>query len=147
MVKMDGKSRIQFPSAFRKQLSSEEQERFMLRTSKDGCLELFPWTTWKRIGEEINSMNPYGNKAKKFQYQFLKGAVEVILDSTSRILIPKKQCEFAGLKDECTLFARGFLIEIWDTVRFERIVGTLDDTEFEEITQSIFDKLNAERTR
>jgi MraZ protein len=141
LVKMDGKSRIQFPSAFRRQLTESDMEKFYFRKGDDGCLELYPATNFEAICAQINQMPPHRERTKNLQRRFNKGAVEAFLDSTNRILIPKELLKYAEITDECSLFARGLFIEVWDKDKFEKISAGGDEEEYLEAMDMIHSNL------
>ncbi|MCD4680354.1 MAG: hypothetical protein K8S00_08205, partial [Bacteroidales bacterium] len=85
--KIDVKGRIMMPSALKKQIPSEAEERFVINRGFEKCLVLYPMNEWKDISEEINKKNLYVKKIRDFVRYFHRGATEIKLDGNSRLLL------------------------------------------------------------
>ena len=121
--KMDTKGRVRIPSDLIKQFGGAEQEGFILKRGFEKCLEIYPKSEWTKITGELNSLNQYDPKNRKFIMYFLRGATEMTLDSTDRILIPKKLQEYAKMAKELTIVGNLNKISIWSTEEYETIIN------------------------
>ncbi|MBX7240675.1 MAG: division/cell wall cluster transcriptional repressor MraZ [Bacteroidia bacterium] len=117
---LDAKGRFLIPSALRKQLPENEQTDFVLNKGLDQCLMMYPATVWQQELEKIQSLNMYETQNRTFARIFLSGAVEVSLDGSDRMLIPKNLMEKAGLNRDIILLAQLDRIEIWDKEVYEK---------------------------
>ncbi len=61
--KLDAKSRLMLPKAFKKQLLSSLDSPFILKRSVfHPCLELFPMDEWNKVVLDINKLNRFVKK-------------------------------------------------------------------------------------
>lgn len=140
-VRIDDKGRILFPSGLRKQLPHEAQERFVLNRGFENCLSLFPYPEWQRITAEINKLNTYVRKNRDFIRFFYRGATELMLDGSGRLLIPKRLQEWATIEKDIVLSAYSNKIEIWARQKFDSLI-TEEPNEFAELAEEVMGKLN-----
>lgn len=127
-VRMDDKGRFLFPAGLRKQLPPESQERFVLNRGFESCLALYPYTEWQKITAEINELNPYNKKNREFIRFFHRGAQEMVLDGSGRLLLPKRLQEWAGIGKDIVLSAIANKIEIWSKEKFDQLLTEEPDS-------------------
>lgn len=120
--KIDAKGRVLLPSAFKKHLPSEYQDRFVIKKDIfEHCLVLYPMNEWERQNKLIRSrINPYNKEHNAFLRNFYRGTAEISLDSNNRMLIPKRLLEFAEIGREVILAGQFGKIEIWSGENYER---------------------------
>ncbi|MFT3740267.1 MAG: division/cell wall cluster transcriptional repressor MraZ [Breznakibacter sp.] len=120
-VKTDDKGRIVLPSAFKKVLGANGDERFVVRKDLyETCLVLFPYVEWEQELNRIRErLNPYNREHSRFLRDFFKGSAEVTLDGNGRFLVPKRLMELAGIDREVVLVGVDKKIEIWDKTKYE----------------------------
>ncbi|MDQ2180354.1 division/cell wall cluster transcriptional repressor MraZ [Marinifilum sp. D714] len=135
--KLDAKGRVLLPSAFRKLLNGDSENRCVLRKNlHDRCLDLYPMKEWERQIEMVRArVNTFNKRHAAFMREFYRGTAEVQIDSNGRILIPKKFFEFAGFRKEITLAGQDDKIEIWDTEAYEK--PALSDDDFSSLANEI----------
>lgn len=100
----------------------------MINRGIDSCLVLFPIAVWERELAKIHGKNQYIARNRAFARKFQNGATPVALDGNSRINIPKRLMEYAGLDKEVVLVASFDRVEIWDRESYE---AWLDDDRFD----------------
>ena len=88
--KLDPKGRLMMPAGLRRQLDPAAQEKFVLNRGFEKCLVLYPKNEWEKISTEINQLNQYVKKNRDFIRYFYRGATELGLDNTGRVLFPKR---------------------------------------------------------
>ena len=127
--KIDSKGRLIFPSAFKKQMESMSGDHFVVRRDIfESCLALFTMEDWEIQMKKIRSrINPYNREHNRFVRNFFKGTAELVLDSSNRLLIPKKLIELAGIDKEVILAGQDGRIEIWAKERYDKIDLPVDD--------------------
>lgn len=140
--KTDEKGRIVLPSAFKKVLNANGEERFVVRKDLfEECLVLFPYAEWEvelnRIREKLN---PYNREHSRFLRDFFKGSAEVMLDGNGRFLIPKRLAELAGIDREVVLVGVDKKIEIWDKAKYDN--SGLDSNELASLAEKILGNTN-----
>ena len=134
--KLDTKGRLMLPSSLRKQLDPAAQERFVMNRGFEKCLVLYPKNDWEYISAEVNKLNQYVKKNREFIRYFYRGATELGLDGTGRILFPKRLLEYAGAEKEVVLFAHGNRIEVWDKKAYNNLL-TDEPDEFANLAEEV----------
>ncbi len=127
--KADTKGRITLPAAFKRQLSSESEGRFVVKKDIfENCLILYPFDEWQRQVEILRSkINPYKKEHNKFVREFYKGTAEMVLDNSNRVLVPRRLLDLIGTNNEFVLAGQDGKIEIWDNKDYNEIGNEQDD--------------------
>ncbi len=115
ICRVDEKGRMLFPSAFKKQNKSASPDRFVLKKDIfDQCLILYTIEEWDRQNALIRrNTNPYNREHSRFLRDFYRGTSELTLDSSGRLLIPKRMLEMIGASSELALTGQDSRIELW----------------------------------
>jgi len=123
--KLDDKGRVLLPAAFIKQMASSMQERFVLKKDIfESCLVLYPMNEWEQQNEILRqNTNPYNREHNKFLRGFYKGTAEVALDSSNRLLLPKRMLDDIGAGREIVMAGQLGKIEIWPAEAYEKVEG------------------------
>lgn len=137
--KLDAKGRLMLPSGLRKQLDPAAQERFVLNRGFEKCLVLYPKNEWEGISSEVNKLNQYVKKNREFIRYFYRGASELELDNTGRLLLPKRLLDYAGAEKEVVLFAYSNRIEVWDKKTYEGLL-TDEPDDFADLAEEVMGK-------
>lgn len=124
------------PSGLRKQLDAASEEKFVMNRGFEKCLVLYPKSDWKYISEEVNKLNQYVKKNREFIRYFYRGATEMGLDGTGRLLFPKRMLEYGGIDKEVVLFAYGNRIEVWDKDTYNGLL-TDEPDEFANLAEDV----------
>lgn len=142
--KVDAKSRLMLPKAFKKQLFASLEEPFILKRSVfHNCLELFPMHEWNKVVLEINRLNRFVKKNNDFIRMFTAGVKLVSLDTTGRLLIPKDLQAYANIEKELVLSSSANMIEIWDKKNYELIINN-DNIDFAALAEDVMGSQNTE---
>jgi MraZ protein len=131
-----------FSSAFKKQLSSVLQEGFVIKRGVfQPCMELYPMQEWRLMMDKVNKLNKFKKKNNDFIRRFTAGVKVVELDATSRILIPKDLCDFAGIQKQIVMASSVNIIEIWDKDKYEKAI---DDAalDFADLAEEVMGNTN-----
>jgi MraZ protein len=121
--KVDVKGRIILPSAFKKQMPADAQDRFVVQKDIfENCLVLYSIEDWNRQLERIRKrINPYNREHNTFLRNFYKGTAELSLDNNNRLLVPKRFMEMIGADRDVVLAGQDGRIEIWAAAAYDRI--------------------------
>ncbi|NTW43457.1 MAG: division/cell wall cluster transcriptional repressor MraZ [Anaerolineaceae bacterium] len=127
--KADVKGRIILPAAFKKQMPAGAQDHFVVRKDIfENCLVLYSIEDWNRQLEKIRSrINPYKREHNVFLRNFFKGTAELSLDSSNRLLIPRRLLEIAGISRDIVLAGQDGRIEMWAADLYEKIDMPADE--------------------
>lgn len=143
-VKADEKGRVLFPSAFKKQISESAGNRFVVKKDIfENCLNLYPYDEWERQVKIIRSrINPYKKEHAKFLREFYKGTAEISLDSSGRILFPKRLTDLVGISKEIILAGQDDKIEIWNKSAYDS--QQMNEENFADLAEKLlgFDTFN-----
>ena len=123
---IDEKGRINIPSKFRKLLTPEAEETFVICRAPDDCLWAYPKDEWERFEDKLLSM-PMSREVNKFQRTLQNTLTDTTLDKQGRISLTQYQMEIAGITKDVSIIGRGDNLEIWDRKRFEEYTGSGDD--------------------
>jgi MraZ protein len=111
--KLDAKGRLMVPSSLKKQLPSVEQDGLVVNRGFEKHLVIYPKKVWQEIVAELSKLNQYEKKTREFIRFFTRGASELTLDASGRVLLPKSLLEFAGINGEVVLACQFDKIEVW----------------------------------
>ncbi|MDQ3072126.1 MAG: division/cell wall cluster transcriptional repressor MraZ [Bacteroidota bacterium] len=134
--KLDTKGRFILPTGLKKQVPQEAQDRFVVNRGFEKCLVMYPRNEWEQIAEEINKLNPYVKRNREFIRYFFRGATELTLDSASRLLLPKRLQEYAGINKDIVLFAHTNKVEIWAQELYDNVLGN-EPEDFAGLAESV----------
>ena len=122
--RLDAKSRLMLPKAFKKQLKPSLDAPFILKRSVfHQCLELFTMEQWNRVVLKINKLNRFVKKNNDFIRMFTAGVKLVELDISKRLLLPKDLQLYAEISKHLVLSSSGNMIEIWDKDKYENVIN------------------------
>jgi len=135
--KLDSKGRVTLPSAFKRQMKDGMQDGFVLkRDIFESCLILYPMKEWERQNQIIRSKtNTYKKEHANFLRMFFSGTAEVIPDASSRILLPRRLLEYAGIEAEAVMAGQYGRIEIWSVENYKKVSKA--DEEFAAMAEKI----------
>ena len=111
--KLDSKGRMMVPSSLKKQLPEAERDGLVINRGFEKHLVIYPRKVWEEIVAELAKLNQYERKTREFIRFFTRGATELTLDASGRVLLPKSLLEFAGIKGEVVLACQFNKIEVW----------------------------------
>ncbi len=137
--KLDPKGRLMLPAGLKKQLSPEAQDRFVINRGFEKCLVLYPLNEWKVISDEVNQLNLYAKKNREFARYFFRGASELALDNTNRLLLPKTLLEYASIEKDLVLFAYSNRIEVWSKFNYDSMLND-EPEDFANLAEEVMGK-------
>ncbi|CAM5781608.1 division/cell wall cluster transcriptional repressor MraZ [Castellaniella caeni] len=119
---LDAKGRMSIPARYRDVLLADEQGRLTLTRHLDGCLMLYPRSTWEVKREQIAALPA---TARGLQRLLLGSAQDVDMDGAGRILVAPELRQAAGLMRDVMLLGLGSNFELWARAQWE--ARSLDD--------------------
>lgn len=134
---LDAKGRFLLPAGFKKQLSEEAGNQFVINRGFEKCLTLYPMKSWEPIFAELGKLNDFDPKVREFRRYFLNGATVLELDSAGRLLVPSNLKEHAGLEKDIVLVAAMNKIEIWDKDKYQKFFESFSPEAFSTIAQQV----------
>lgn len=140
-VKIDTKGRFMLPSGLKKQVPEKAENTFVINRGFEKCLSLYPKNEWDTIAGKLNKLNQYVKKNRDFIRYFFRGATEVTLDGTSRLLLPKQLIDYANIQKEMVLFGYTNKIEIWAKELYNNML-TDEPEEFSQLAESVMGEMD-----
>ncbi|MFS4456502.1 division/cell wall cluster transcriptional repressor MraZ [Maribacter sp. 2304DJ31-5] len=139
--KADAKGRINLPTSLKNKLLPYMNDEFVIKRSVfKECLELHPKVKFDEVMQKVMKKGGRGKQFELFLMKFTAGLKEVPIDAdTGRLQIPKNLFDFAGLAKEVVLNAQHDKIEIWDKDKYEGVLESMSDAEYEAMAENIFD--------
>lgn len=119
---VDAKGRFLLPGGLKKQIPAKEQKSYVVHRGIEKHLVIYTKKEWEKISEEVNRLNMYVRKNREFLRKFNRGATEMDLDTTNRLLLPKALMEYAGIEKDIVLFAYNNRIEVWSESAYEQMM-------------------------
>ncbi len=113
---MDIKGRLAIPAKFRKALLRGA----VVTRGLDDSLFLFDIFQWKKLATKI-ALLPFSQaNMRAFTRLMLAGAMEVIVDTQGRIMIPQYLRTYAKLKKDVVFVGLYNRVEIWDNALWKQ---------------------------
>ena len=135
-VKLDDKGRVVLPAGLKKQLPKDSVGKLVVNRGFEKCLTLYTRKDWDEELKGLGSLNHFNKKHRMFIRQFSNGATEIQLDNSSRMLVPKKLCEYAEIKNEAVFYAYGNRIEIWSKHLYAHMMD-VDADDFADLAEEV----------
>jgi MraZ protein len=84
----------------------------------DGCLNVFPMTTWKEIEAKLTSLPITDAQSRNFVRFFYSGATRANTDAAERITLPAGLRTYAGITNTVVIAGAPNRLEIWDSAKW-----------------------------
>ena len=107
---LDNKARIAIPAKFRDKLSGG----VIITRGLDQCLFVYSKNEWEILAQKLTKLPLSQANSRAFVRLMLAGAMDSILDSQGRILVPDYLRSYARLKKQVIIAGLYNRIEIWD---------------------------------
>jgi MraZ protein len=107
---IDEKGRMAVPIKFRSRLGKGTT----VTRGLDRCLFVFTEIEWQELAKKLVALPMAQANSRAFARLMLAGAMEVVLDSQGRILLPDYLRQYAGLKKQAVVVGVYSRMEIWD---------------------------------
>ena len=111
--KLDAKGRLVLPAGLLRQLSPETAQHFVINRGFERNLSLYPYAEWQRVSDRVNRLNLFVQKNRQFARYFYRGATELRLDASNRLLLPRRLLEYAGIESQVVLVCFPSFVELW----------------------------------
>jgi MraZ protein len=112
---LDGKGRINVPARHRDALIEASAGQLTLTQHPVGCLMVFPRPAWESFRARLLTLPM---DADGWRRLFIGSAVDVEIDSASRLHVSPELRANAGLVRDVLLVGMGQRLELWDTARY-----------------------------
>ena len=129
---LEEKGRLSVPKKFRSQL----EDGAVISEGLDGCLFLYPKSTWENLIAKLNTLPLTRTDARSFVRSLSFKATEVEIDKLGRILVPDYLRNFAAIESDCVVAGAFDRVEIWSNNRYQSYTAQLNSRR-EEIAEKL----------
>jgi MraZ protein len=123
---VDEKGRLNIPAKFRKVVSPEADETFVIVRGPNNCLQAFPQDGWSVFETELDK-RPTTPGTVKFKRHLYGSLSDSQLDGQGRITLSPQQLAVAGISKKAIMVGHGNYLEIWSPEKYQEYVGSGDD--------------------
>lgn len=137
---IDAKGRVNIPALFRKVLSPENNNTFIITRGQDPNIWIYPLIEWRIIENRLRELSALSPTNRSFVRSLTRWATPVVFDKQGRIQLTTDLITYAGLEKEVVIIGVVNKIEIWNPQRLERVVQDtpeLDSQEYDNLANSI----------
>lgn len=141
----DEKGRILMPAALMKQFSSAQRKKFVINRSVfQKCLVMFDMNSWNEIVSDLMKLNRFNKENDDFIRQYTNGAIQLEVDTTNRLLLPKRLLDYAKISKDIILSASINKIEIWSVKLYNEVMKNYDPEKFAALAEKVMSKPKAD---
>jgi MraZ protein len=123
---LDDKGRVSIPAKFRKMLSPEALETFVVSRGPNGCLRAYPLDEWDKKEDGLKQQFESAETVRAVRH-IQSTLSESVLDSQGRISLTAEQKAIAAINKNVLLIGNPGFVELWDPDRFKSYMGPEDD--------------------
>ena len=116
---IDHKGRISIPVRFRRILSGDASDTFIIHRGLETCVALYPLDEWRRMEERLRSRSFHDETNRRFLRIMSLDLNEGTLDAQGRVAIPPRLLAHASLRKDAMVNGVVDHIEIWVPAQFE----------------------------
>lgn len=121
-ARTDTKGRAFLPAAFRNVLQAAGEEHLVLRKDVfQQCLVLYPESVWNEQMDALRArLSRWNPTHQQIFRQFVSDVEMVTLDSSGRLLMPRRYLQMAGIEQDIKFIGMGDTIEVWSNERTQQ---------------------------
>ncbi len=107
---LDDKNRLSLPAKFRQEMG----KKIVLARGLDHSVTIFTVKEWEKIAAKLSESSMFQADNRNFNRFIFSGAVEVVVDSIGRVLVPDFLKEWGKLGDKVAIIGVQNRAEIWN---------------------------------
>jgi MraZ protein len=128
---IDEKKRLVIPAKFRAFLENEHDKKgfFILASPVPGehCLRLYTLSGWRAVERRLKQGADQAKDPSRYMRFFSSRAEFAPIDAQSRLVVPQKLIEYAGLKADVLMVGNVDWIEVWNVDEYRAATESLDE--------------------
>ncbi len=133
---LDDKGRLNIPARFRRNLTPESNDTFVIAQGKEGCLDVYPLNEWVKVEKFLKTLNINNPRHRRYIRMVTSNATHSPLDRQGRINIPSILSEMAEIKKEVLVVGTLYKLEMWNPEKFQAYMDESTDS-FEDLAEDI----------
>ena len=137
---LDSKGRINIPSKFRKALSNDNDNTFVITRGMDSCVWVYPLIQWKDIENNLRNLSSLSKIHRAFVRNTVRYATPSTYDRQGRITLPPSLINYAKLDKDVLIIGMVNKMEIWNPRQLEmndKETLKIDSTEYDNLAEKI----------
>ncbi len=137
---MDSKGRINIPSKFRKALSNDNDNTFVITRGMDSCVWVYPLIQWKDIENNLRNLSSLSKIHRAFVRNTVRYATPSTYDRQGRITLPPSLINYSKLDKDVLIIGMVNKMEIWNPRQLEmndKETLKIDSTEYDNLAEKI----------
>ena len=128
--KLDDKGRFAMPASLREYFAlpghAEVKKAVLVKSQQEHCLWLFPLQNWYAL-LEMQRQRLNERESRLFMHFVVSEVVEVEIDRASRVLVPRKLREHAGISEDAILVGMYDRLEVWGSEIWQTHLSELEE--------------------
>ena len=133
---LDEKGRVSIPARFRREMSPEARETFIVTIGHDKCLFAYPLDQWERKSAILREQPMSNDEARMWVRWVSANATQAICDKQGRIMIPPHLIELARLEKDVVINGVLDRLEIWNPDLFVEYTAEMEE-KYEEYSKEV----------
>lgn len=139
-AKLDAKSRVFFPSEFRRQLTVADAQLVLRRDAYQPCLVIYPGTVWQAEVAQLRArLNRWNPQEAMMLRQFMAEAQVMTLDASGRLLLPRRCIEAFGIDRSVCFVGVDDRVELWQPETLQHTL--LPNDQFSALAETMASRL------
>ena len=137
---VDAKGRVNIPSKFRKVLSVDNEDTFVITRGMDPCVWVYPIVVWQNIENDLKSLSSLSAINRTFVRNTVRYASPLTYDGQGRIQLTNNLINYAELGKKTLIIGMVNKIEIWNPDRLKEIDKKnmkIDSTAYDDLAEKI----------
>ena len=137
---VDAKGRVNIPSKFRKVLSVDNEDTFVITRGMDPCVWVYPIVVWQNIENDLKSLSSLSAINRTFVRNTVRYASPLTYDGQGRIQLTTNLINYAELDKKTLIIGMVNKIEIWNPDRLKEIDKKnmkIDSTAYDDLAEKI----------
>ena len=128
---IDEKNRLVLPAKFRAFITDPEDKKgfFIVASPVSGehCLRLYTMSGWQPVQETLRQEADKSKDPARYMRYFASRGEFVPIDAQSRLVVPQKLMDYAGLKKDVLMIGNVDWIEVWNRDEYRAATESLDE--------------------
>jgi transcriptional regulator MraZ len=129
---IDHKGRVSIPAKFRRQLSGDANETFVVVRGMDTCIAVYPADEFRHLDERLRARSYADESNRRLQRMMLNESSDETLDAQGRVSLPPSLIAHAQLTKEVKIVGLLDHLELWNPELFQKYIESSPKT-YEEI--------------
>ena len=137
---VDAKGRVNIPSKFRKVLSVDNEDTFVITRGMDPCVWVYPIVVWQNIENDLKNLSSLSAINRTFVRNTVRYATPHTYDGQGRIQLTNNLINYAELGKKTLIIGMVNKIEIWNPDRLKEIDKKnmkIDSTAYDDLAEKI----------